>query len=186
MRGDARFYREVTTASFSQEQRITQAKAYLSRTVASANAIYELTSFYGTGPGGDGIGFEIAGMDILTEDTGMFVNDFIGVQAFLKEHSMEDFSSYCAAYRFTYRDFDDGVLGLAYVAQSGYNGGICSGTLNTGIVTLLNYGRRVPEGVSHLTFVHELGHNFGSQVRILGDVCVCHYTACTPTDVLTM
>ena len=179
MRGDARFYREVTTASFSQEQRITQAKAYLRRAVASANAIYEFTSFFGTG----GIGFEIAGMDILTEDTGMFANDFIGVQAFLKEHSIEDFSSYCAAYRFTYRDFTGGVLGLAYVAQSGANGGICSRSLNTGIVTLLNYGRRVPEGVSHLTFAHELGHNFGSQVRILGDVCVPLYSLYTQRNV---
>ena len=165
MRGDARFYREVTTASFTREQRITQAKAYLSRAVASANAIYEFTQFYGPGPGGDGIGFEIAEMDILTEDTGVFVDEYIGVQAFLEYHSREDFNSYCAAYRFTYRDFTGGVLGLAYVAQSGLNGGICANKLNTGIVTLLNYGRRVPEVASHLTFSHELGHNFGSQVR---------------------
>ena len=114
-------------------------------------------------------------MDILTEDTGAFVDEYIGVQAFLEYHSREDFSSYCAAYRFTYRDFAGGVLGLAYVAQSGFNGGICSRKLNTGIVTLLNYGRRVPEVVSHLTFTHELGHNFGSKVRTLDDMCVPLY-----------
>ena len=40
-------------------------------------------------------------------------------------------------------------------------------TLNTGIVSLLNYGRRVPTGVSALTFAHEAGHNFGSQVLMI-------------------
>ena len=42
-------------------------------------------------------------------------------------------------------------------------------TLNTGIVTLLNYGRRVPTGVTTITFAHEAGHNFGSEVS--GLVC---------------
>ena len=37
-------------------------------------------------------------------------------------------------------------------------------TQNTGIVTLLNFGRRVPTATSALTFTHEAGHNFGSQV----------------------
>lgn len=56
-------------------------------------------------------------------------------------------------------------------------GGICSNhanfttgrltqakSLNTGIVTLQNYQKRIPPLVSKLTFAHELGHNFGSQV----------------------
>ena len=59
----------------------------------------------------------------------------------------------------------------------GPGGGICErhrvysdGTgksLNTGIVTFTNYGSMVPSRVSHITFAHELGHNFGSPVRVI-------------------
>lgn len=37
-------------------------------------------------------------------------------------------------------------------------------TLNTGIVTTLNFNKQVAREVSFLTFAHELGHNMGSNV----------------------
>lgn len=61
------------------------------------------------------------------------------------------------------------------VLFTGSSGGICekykkysdgsSKSLNTGLVTFKNYGTIMPARVSHITFAHEVGHNFGSPVR---------------------
>lgn len=45
----------------------------------------------------------------------------IGVEKFLELNSEQNHDDYCLAYVFTDRDFDDGVLGLAWVgAPSGW------------------------------------------------------------------
>lgn len=60
------------------------------------------------------------------------------------------------------------------VCASGNWGGICSqpttlrngrtSTLNTGLVTIQNYGQLLPPRHVQLTLAHELGHSLGSPV----------------------
>ncbi len=61
-------------------------------------------------------------METSPPDSPPFNNDFLGAAAYLDAHSDEDWSEYCLSYRFTYRDFDQGVLGLAFVASTGSRG----------------------------------------------------------------
>ncbi|XP_035992257.1 disintegrin and metalloproteinase domain-containing protein 10 [Fundulus heteroclitus] len=142
--------------------------------VKAVDTIYKATDFVGL----RNIGFMVKRIKInVTDDAKNPTNPFrfpnIGVERFLDLNSEQNHDEYCLAYIFTDRDFDDGVLGLAWVGSpSGSSGGICEKnrlysdgrrkSLNTGIVTVQNYGSHVPPKVSHITFAHEIGHNFGS------------------------
>ncbi|XP_037550849.1 disintegrin and metalloproteinase domain-containing protein 17a [Nematolebias whitei] len=86
-------------------------------------------------------------------------------------------SSVCLAHLFTYQDFDQGTLGLAYVAPSRPHplGGLCSepyypshsakkpSYLNTGLTSTKNYGKTILTKEADLVTTHELGHNFGAE-----------------------
>uniref|UniRef100_H3CVB6 Disintegrin and metalloproteinase domain-containing protein 10 n=1 Tax=Tetraodon nigroviridis TaxID=99883 RepID=H3CVB6_TETNG len=148
--------------------------AQISSHVKAINSIYQATDFRGT----RNISFMVKRIRInTTADETDKSNPFrfanIGVEKFLELNSEQNHDDYCLAYVFTDRDFDDGVLGLAWVgAPTGSSGGICEKSklysdgkrksLNTGIITVQNYGSHVPPKVSHITFAHEVGHNFGS------------------------
>jgi len=136
--------------------------------------IYRATDFDRDGTM-DGIIPTIARTEILDLNSPgyRFGATTIAVNDFLDLWSQEDHSEFCLALLLTYRDFAQGVLGLAWVAEpaGGNRGGICEDrvrlqvgerSLNTAIVTFLNYGARQPRSVSVITVAHEFGHNFGS------------------------
>ncbi|GAB0087446.1 Disintegrin domain-containing protein [Sergentomyia squamirostris] len=113
---------------------------------------------------------KVHNMNALKDPTYRFPGNY-GVEKFLELFSEEDYDAFCLAYMFTYRDFEMGTLGLAWTGDLKNAGGVCEKnghyrgslkSLNTGIVTLLNYGKHVPPAVSHVTLAHEIGHNFGS------------------------
>ncbi|XP_034751012.1 disintegrin and metalloproteinase domain-containing protein 10 [Etheostoma cragini] len=148
--------------------------AQISSHVKAIDSIYQATDFLGI----RNISFMVKRIRInTTNDDQDKTNPFrfanIGVEKFLELNSEQNHDDYCLAYVFSDRDFDDGVLGLAWVgAPSGSSGGICEKSklysdgkrksLNTGIITVQNYASHVPPKVSHITFAHEVGHNFGS------------------------
>ncbi|XP_037652175.1 disintegrin and metalloproteinase domain-containing protein 10 [Sebastes umbrosus] len=148
--------------------------AQISSHVKAIDSIYQATDFMGI----RNIAFMVKRIRInTTEEARNPTNPFrfanIGVEKFLELNSEQNHDDYCLAYVFSDRDFDDGVLGLAWVgAPTGSSGGICERSklysdgkrksLNTGIITVQNYASHVPPKVSHITFAHEVGHNFGS------------------------
>ncbi|XP_048828902.1 disintegrin and metalloproteinase domain-containing protein 10-like [Brienomyrus brachyistius] len=148
--------------------------AQISSHVKAIDSIYQSTDFQGI----RNISFMVKRIRVNTtvderDRTNPFRFANIGVEKFLELNSEQNHDDYCLAYVFTDRDFDDGVLGLAWVgAPAGSSGGICEKSklysdgkkksLNTGIITVQNYASHVPPKVSHITFAHEVGHNFGS------------------------
>ncbi|XP_028399321.1 disintegrin and metalloproteinase domain-containing protein 10-like [Dendronephthya gigantea] len=154
----------------------------MTKHVQAVHDIYKETKFKINGASQLGYGFAIKKMranDTSDKDKkdNPYGQEYIGVEKFLDIISLETThkdKQFCLSHVFTYRDFEDGVLGLAWVAEpEGAAGGICETskkfqggqikTLNTGVVTFINYKKQVPSRVSEVTFAHELGHNFGAK-----------------------
>jgi disintegrin and metalloproteinase domain-containing protein 10 len=150
---------------------------------ASSQTIFLTTDFDSDGSP-DFITPQLVKTEVLTSDSynGIFASNDIPVEEFLDKWSQIDHTSYCLSLLLTYRDFANGILGLAWIAQpsGGSRGGVCEGrvllsvgerSLNTAIVSYLNYGSRQPRSIMSITVTHEFGHNFGSSHDPITDAC---------------
>ncbi|KAL4217074.1 Disintegrin and metalloproteinase domain-containing protein 17 [Mactra antiquata] len=169
---------------------------YLINVIQFVNTIYRNTQFDGASNSMIGVGFEIGELRIHNESTPddkklqgkEHYNVYKGTwntKALLEAFSFDRyFHKYCLAHLFTYRRFEDGVLGLAYIASDRLSavGGICSKlypkypgvqmTLNTGWSSTQNSGgHRLLALQANLVTTHEFGHNMGSEHDPETDSC---------------
>ena len=71
-------------------------------------------------------------------DNSPYAQEYIGVEKFLDIISLEPTSTvdrFCLSHVFTYRDFEDGVLGLAWVAEPGNSYEFVSDLVGCSILT---------------------------------------------------
>ncbi|XP_051928792.1 disintegrin and metalloproteinase domain-containing protein 10 [Hippocampus zosterae] len=149
----------------SVEAVVAQVASYM----RAVNDIYDKVEFDGIKL----INFKVKSLTVMTEEnkTDPLNPLYIGPEKLLSLYSDKNWGNFCLSYLLTNRDYS-GVLGLAWEGKAGNWGGICSqyttlrngrpSTLNTGLVTIQNYGQFLPPRHVQLTLAHELGHSLGS------------------------
>ncbi|XP_068599865.1 disintegrin and metalloproteinase domain-containing protein 10 [Brachionichthys hirsutus] len=149
----------------SVEAVVAQVASYLQ----AVNDIYDKVDFDGIKL----ISFKVKSLNVMSgEDKDDPLHPlYLGPEKLLSVYSEKRWGNFCLSYLLTNRDYS-GVLGLAWEGKAGNWGGICSqptalrngrtATLNTGLVTIQNYGQFLPPRHIQLTLAHELGHSLGS------------------------
>jgi len=138
------------------EGSIQIAAQFMVNMAITGDAMYRQTNFSGT----NGIGLAIS--SVTVDESSNLNQAFDDSEKLLEAFSSSGYwSNFCVAHLFTNRNFY-GTLGLAYI------GTLCSSSDNVGFHS--SYG--VPEVVQRITFVHEVGHNWGANHDST--------TACTP------
>ncbi|XP_037324998.2 disintegrin and metalloproteinase domain-containing protein 10 [Pungitius pungitius] len=149
----------------SVEAVVAQVASY----IQAVNDIYDKVDFLGIKL----INFKVKSLLVMTEEdeSDPLSPLFIGPEKLLSLYSENNWGNFCLSYLLTNRDYS-GLLGLAWEGKAGNWGGVCSkqttlrngqtATLNTGLVTIQNYGQFLPPRHVQLTLAHELGHSLGS------------------------
>ncbi|XP_029987158.1 disintegrin and metalloproteinase domain-containing protein 10 [Sphaeramia orbicularis] len=149
----------------SVEAVVAQVASY----IRAVNDVYDKVDFDGIKL----INFKVKSLRVMNEEDKKdpLQRLFIGPEKLLSLYSENKWDDFCLSYLLTNRDYS-GVLGLAWEGKAGNWGGICSryttlrdgrsSTLNTGLITIQNYGQFLPSRQVQLTLAHELGHSLGS------------------------
>ncbi|RUS79376.1 hypothetical protein EGW08_012867, partial [Elysia chlorotica] len=141
--------------------------------INSLDSIFRSTDFDGDG-WADNVGFIVKKVGIKTDsDRHLTTKADMVATEYLREFGSHNYSEYCLAIAFTFKDFS-GTAGSAYTAFSDGSqaGGICQKqvgvdssnytSFNTVLLTYLLNGRRRTEIGTLLTLAHEVGHSFGA------------------------
>lgn len=175
---DHTLFRKFSEPGMSREQTRERISSIIAAHVDKLNKEYSTTNFNGI----KAISFVVQRIKIndsadcigIKGEANPFCTNAIDASSLLRLHSLSDHENFCLSFAWTYRSFADGVLGLAWVAEPNLEDtGICGKmstspgkseqlSLNTGIITFLNYNSFVPMVVTEITFSHEVGHSFGS------------------------